>query len=102
MKRLVYGGVVLVPMAMPTSWRKCLSLDERLLFFRMVSSNTPIVWGLEDQEDVIYELLPERDCPDEGFPDGLSVMAHEEVGIWWGSLGSHGYASKLGKMPVIE
>ena len=46
MKRLVYGGVVLVPMAMPTSWRKCLSLNERLLFFRMVSSNTLIVQGL--------------------------------------------------------
>ena len=46
MKRLAYGGAVLVPMAVPTSWRKCLSMNERLLFFRMVSSSIPIVWGL--------------------------------------------------------
>ena len=39
----------------------------------------------EDQEDVIYEPLPERDCPDEGFRNGFFVTAHEEVGIWWGS-----------------
>ena len=56
----------------------------------------------EDQEDVIYESLPERDCPDEGFPDGFFVTAHEEIGIWWGSLGSHGRAHKLEKMPVPE
>ena len=36
----------LVPMALLTSWRKCLSMNERLLFFRMVSSNIAIVWGL--------------------------------------------------------
>ena len=36
----------------------------------------------EDHEDVIYESLPERDCPDEGFPDGFFVTSHEEVGIW--------------------
>ena len=35
----------------------------------------------EDQEDIIYESLPERDCPEKGFPDGFFVMAHEEVGI---------------------
>ena len=46
MKRLAYDGAALVPMAVPTSWRKCLSMNERLLFFRMVSSNTPIVWRL--------------------------------------------------------
>ena len=46
MKRLAYGGAALVPMAVPTSWRKCLSMNERLLFFRMVSSSIPIVWGL--------------------------------------------------------
>ena len=46
MKRLAYGGAALVPMAVPTSWRKCLSVNERLLVFRMVSSNTLIVWGL--------------------------------------------------------
>ena len=46
MKRLEFGGAAFVPMAVPTSWRKCLSMNERLLFFRVVSSNTPIVWGL--------------------------------------------------------
>ena len=45
MKRLAYSGAALVPMAVPTSWRKCLSMNERLLFFRMVSSSTPIVQG---------------------------------------------------------
>ena len=54
----------------------------------------------EDQEDVIYESLPERDCPDEGFLDGFFVTAHEEVGIWWGI--SHGCADKLEKMLVHE
>ena len=29
-------------------------------------------------------------------------MAHEEVGIWWGSLGYHGCAEKFKKMPVHE
>ena len=46
MKRLTYGGAALFPMAVPTSWRKCLSMNERLLFFRMVSSNAPVVWRL--------------------------------------------------------
>ena len=36
----------MIPMAVPTSWRKCLSINERLLFFRMVPSNTTILWGL--------------------------------------------------------
>ena len=36
----------LVPMTVPTNWRKYLSLNERFLFFRMFSSNIPIVWGL--------------------------------------------------------
>ena len=56
----------------------------------------------EDQEDVIYQSLPERDCSDEGFPDGFFMTADEEVGIWWGSLGSQGRADKLEKMPVHE
>ena len=46
MKKLAYVGAALVPMAVPTSWRKCLPMNERLLFLRMVSINTPIVWGL--------------------------------------------------------
>ena len=37
MKRLIYGE---------TSWRKCLSMNGRLLFLRMISSNIPILWGL--------------------------------------------------------
>ena len=44
MKRLAFGGVDLVPMAVPTFWSKYLS--KRLFFFRMVSSNTPILWWL--------------------------------------------------------
>ena len=43
---LAYGGAALVPMAGWTSWRKSLTMNKRLFFFRMVSSNTPIVWGL--------------------------------------------------------
>ena len=31
MKRLAYGEAVLVPMAAPTSLRKCLSMNEMLL-----------------------------------------------------------------------
>ena len=45
MKKLVYGGAALVPMAVPASWRKCLSMNERLLFLRIVSSKMPIMWG---------------------------------------------------------
>ena len=39
-------GWLLVPMAVPTNWRKCLFVNERLLFSRMVSSSIPIVWRL--------------------------------------------------------
>ena len=46
MKRLAFGGVDLVPMAVPTSWSKYLSMNKRFFFFRMVSSNTPILWWL--------------------------------------------------------
>ena len=45
MKRLGYGGAALVPMAAPTSWRKCLSMNETLLFLSMVSSNISIAQG---------------------------------------------------------
>ena len=44
-EKVAYGGAALVPMAVPTSWRKSLSMNERLLFFRMVSSSIPIVGG---------------------------------------------------------
>ena len=46
MKRMTYGVVALVPIAVLTSWRNCLSMNERLLFFRMFSSKIPIVWDL--------------------------------------------------------
>ena len=46
MKRLAYGGAALVPMAVLTSWMKCLYMNERLLFLMIVSSCIPIVWGL--------------------------------------------------------
>ena len=51
MKRLAYGGAALVPMAVPTSWRKCLSMNESLLYLRIVSSSIPIVWGLRAPGD---------------------------------------------------
>ena len=50
----------------------------------------------------IHESFPEGDCLVKGFPDGFFVMTHQEVGIWWGGLGSHCCASNLGKMPVQE
>ena len=45
-KSLVYGGAALVPLAVSTRWRKCLPINERLFYFRMVSSDIPIVFGL--------------------------------------------------------
>ena len=58
--------------------------------------------ALEDQEDVIYESLPEGDFLNKSFPDGFFVTTDEEVGIWWSTLSSQGYANKLEKMPVHE
>ena len=46
MKRLAYGGAALAPMAVATSWRKCLSMNERLSFLRIISSKMPIMLGL--------------------------------------------------------
>ena len=46
MKRLAYGVATVASMVVPTSWRKCLSMNKELLFFRMVSSSIPIVRGL--------------------------------------------------------
>ena len=46
MERLAYTGAALVRMAVSTSWRKRLSMNERVVFFRIVSSSIPIVWGL--------------------------------------------------------
>ena len=45
MKSLTYGGAALVPLAVLTRRRKCLSLNESFLFLRMVLSNISIVWG---------------------------------------------------------
>ena len=47
MKRLAYGGADLNPIGVPTFWRKHLPMNEKLLFLRMVSSNTQIVLGLQ-------------------------------------------------------
>ena len=44
MKSLTYGGAALAPMAVLTSRRKCLSLNESFLFLRMVLNNKSIVW----------------------------------------------------------
>ena len=78
-------------------------------FDRGVEAIHEILHGLElfggayeDQEVVIYDSLPERDCPDEGFPNGFFMMVHEKVSIWWGSLDFYGSANKLEKMPVYE
>ena len=54
------------------------------------------------RKNVVYESLPEVDCPDKGFPYGFLVKVHEEVGVWRDSLGSHGFADKLEKIPVHE
>ena len=48
----------------------------------------------------IRKMSSTRDCPDKGFPKDFIVTAHEEAAIQWGSLGSHGCADKLEKMPV--
>ena len=56
----------------------------------------------EDQEDVIYESLPKRDCPDEGFLDGFFVATDEKVGIWWGRFESHRCANILEKTSAHE
>ena len=58
--------------------------------------------ALENQEDVMYELFPERDCPDEGFLDSFSMADHKKVGIWWGSFGSHGCAHQLKEVLIHE
>ena len=47
-EKLVYGGAALVPMAVSTSWGKCLSMNERLLCLRVVSSSIAVVWTFEE------------------------------------------------------
>ena len=53
-------------------------------------------------KNIIYKPFPEGDCPDEGFPDGFFVVAHEKVGIWWGSFGSHGCTHQLEEVLIHE
>ena len=78
-------------------------LDRRLEVVHEILHGLELLGGAsEDHEDFIYEYLPERDCPDEGFPGGFFVTVHEEVGIWWRSLGSHCCPNKLDKIPVNE
>ena len=55
-----------------------------------------------DQEDIIYESLPEGDGPDEGFLDSFLVATSEKVGICWGGFSTHGCTNELEKMPVCE
>ena len=69
------------------SWVECLKVNLivgwRLFMKSFMDWSCSVLFGAayEDQEDIIYESLPERDCPEKGFPDGFFVMAHEEVGI---------------------
>ena len=50
MKKLAYGGATLWTIARPTSWRKNLSINEKFLFFKMVSSNILGVWATWSRE----------------------------------------------------
>ena len=58
MKRLAYGAADLGPMAVLTSWRKCLSMNERLLCLRMVSINTQS--GMFVYSDVTLAVTKKR------------------------------------------
>ena len=50
MKRLAYDVAALAPMAVPASCRKCLSMNERLLFFRMFFQVILLLCGLLGQQ----------------------------------------------------
>lgn len=50
MKRMAYGVAAFVPIAVLSSWRKCRYMDERLLFFRMISNSILILWVLAAPE----------------------------------------------------
>ena len=60
-------------MAVPTSWRKYLSMNERLLFFRMVSSNIPIEWGLgaPGGRVLVFNLMK---CNTDSMPSLCSML----------------------------
>ena len=36
------------------------------------------------------------------LPGGKRLAAHGELGIWWGSIGFHGYADSLEKMQFMN
>ena len=71
-------------------------------FYRRVEVVNGILHRLELLDGIIYESLPERNFPDKGFLDGFFVTTHEEIGMWRGGFGSHGFANKLEKIPVHE
>ena len=50
----------------------------------------------------IYESVPEGDFPVKGFPKGFFMVTQEEVGVWWGGLGSHCRADDSEKIPAHE
>ena len=78
MKKLTYSGAALVPMAVPTSWRKCLSMNERFLFLRMVSSDTLIVWGL----GAPWGRVLVRDfmqCNTDSMPSSCGMFVYSDV-----------------------
>ena len=50
MKRLAYDVAALAPMAVPASCRECLSMNERLLFFRMFFQVILLLCGLLGQQ----------------------------------------------------
>ena len=55
-----------------------------------------------DQEDIVYEFLPEGDGPDKGFLDSFLVATNEKVSVCWGGFSTHGCTNELEKMPVRE
>ena len=78
MKRLAYDGATLVPMAVLTNWRKCLSMNERLLFLRMVSSNIPIVWGLGSPGGRVLACNFTQ-CNTDSMPSSCGMLVYSDV-----------------------
>ena len=53
MKRLAYGGMAFVPMAVLTSKTKCQSMNDRLMFIRVILNNMSILWWLGAPLDTV-------------------------------------------------
>ena len=86
MKRLACGRAALVPMTVLTSWRKCLSMNETLLFFRMVSSNIQIVWGLGVSGGALFvRYVSVKRCEVSSEQDGILRQRWEMGDGLWGS-----------------